>query len=152
MRSNYVPDRAVVGGVATTVLWLGGVLLVHAAGAASIIEALNTIEDVSALLLLGGIPGGLVTGALAHEYAPVMKQGFLASVGGAALIVAAFGCYGVALSMLRGYGADSILSFMFTGPTSFTFFLLMPLLAMEGVVFSLLASEVAFRLRRRDVV
>lgn len=152
MRANYVPDRAVLAGVGTTVLWIGSVLLVHAAGATSMIEALNTIEDVSLWLLLGGIPGGVATGALADEYAPVMKQGFLASVGGAAVLVAAFGAYGVSMSIIWGYGADSLLSFMFTGPTAFTFFLLMPMLAMEGVVFALVASEVMFRWRRREAV
>lgn len=152
MRSKFVPARAVLAGAAATVLWIGGVLAVHTAGAASTVEALNSIEEVSRWLLVGGVPGGLVTGALADDYAPLLKEGFLATIGGAAVLVAAIGCYGIALSIFRGYGADSLLSFMFTGPTTFTFFLLMPLLAMEGVVGALVADAVRGRLRKRGVV
>ncbi|MFW5896361.1 MAG: hypothetical protein ACOCUA_03155 [archaeon] len=152
MRRTVVPSRAVLGGAAATVLWIGSVLAVHTVGTASVIEALNTVEDVSGWLLVAGVPGGLVTGALANDYAPLMKQGFLASVGGAAAVVAGIGLYGIGLSISLGYGADSILSFMFTGPTTFTFFLLMPLLSMEGVVFALVSSSVRGRLRKRGVV
>ncbi|MFW5935484.1 MAG: hypothetical protein ACOCQL_06505 [Halolamina sp.] len=145
------PSRAVLAGGATTVLWIGGVLLTHASGTSSIIEALNTLEQVSGLLLTAGVPGGLVTGVLADEYAPLMKEGFVASVGGAATVVVAVGLYGIGLSIVLGYGADSVLSFMFTGPSMFTFFLLLPLLAMEGVVFALLANAVWGRLRQGAV-
>lgn len=152
MRRPLVPSRAVLAGAATTMLWIGGVLLVLARGSSSVIEVMNSLEQVSGLLLTAGIPGGLVTGVLADEYAPLMKEGFLASVGGAATLVAVFGIYGTALSIFRGYGADSILSFMFTGPTTFTFFLLLPLLAMEGVVFALIGNAVHGRLAKRGVV
>ena len=80
------PSRAVLAGGATTALWIGAVLLTHASGTSSIIEALNTLGQVSRLLLTAGIPGGLVTGVLADEYAPLMKEGFMASVGGAAAV------------------------------------------------------------------
>jgi len=146
MRHRLVPARAVLVGGAATVLWIGGILLTHASGAASMIEALNTVEDVSLWLLTAGIPGGLVTGVVADEYAPLMKEGFLASVGGAAAVVVALSAYGIGLSLLWGYGVDSVLSFMFTGPTMFTFFLLMPLLAMEGVVFAVVGNAVWGRL------
>ncbi|GAB7094714.1 hypothetical protein JCM30237_18670 [Halolamina litorea] len=152
MRSNYVPSRAVLAGGAATVLWIGTVLAVHTAGSASIVEALNNVEDVSGWLMVGGVPGGFVTGAVADDYAPLLKEGFMASVGGAAALVTAIGCYGIALSISRGYGADSLLSFMFTGPTTFTFFLLTPLLAMEGVLGALVADAVRGRLRKRGVV
>jgi len=146
------PSRAVLAGGATTALWIGAVLLTHASGTSSIIEALNTLGQVSRLLLTAGIPGGLVTGVLADEYAPLMKEGFMASVGGAAAVVAAVGVYGIALSITLGYGADSVLSFMFTGPSMFTFFLLLPLLAMEGVVFALLSNAVWGRLQQQAAV
>jgi len=146
------PSRAVLAGGATTVLWIGGVLLTHAAGTASIIETLNTLEQVSGLLLTAGVPGGLVTGVLADDYAPLMKEGFLAAVGGAAAVVVAVGAYGIGLSMALGYGADSVLSFMFTAPTMFTFFLLLPLLAMEGVVFALIGNAVWGRVGERAAV
>jgi hypothetical protein len=149
MARTVVPSRAALAGGAATVLWIGGVLLTHAAGASNMIEALNSLEQVSGLLLTAGIPGGLVTGALADDYAPLMKEGFMASVGGAAAVVAAVGAYGIALSVSRGYGADSVLSFMFTGPTTFTFFLLMPLLAMEGVVFAIVADVMRGQWRKR---
>lgn len=149
MARTVVPSRTVLAGGAATVLWIGGILLTHAAGASNMIEALNSLEQVSGLLLTAGIPGGLVTGALADDYAPLMKEGFAASIGGAATVVVAVGAYGIALSISRGYGADSVLSFMFTGPTMFTFFLLLPLLAMEGVVFALLANAVRGRWRKR---
>ena len=143
MARTMVPSRAALAGGAATVLWIGGVLLTHAAGASNMIEALNSLDQVSGLL---------VTGALADDYAPLMKEGFMASVGGAAAVVTAVGGYGIALSISRGYGADSVLSFMFTGPTTFTFFLLMPLLAMEGVLGALVANAVRGRWRKRTAV
>lgn len=152
MRSNLVPPRAVLAGATATMLWIGTVLVIHALSAPSIVTALDTVQNVSPWLLLGGVPGGLVTGAVAHEYAPLMKQAFLATVGGAALLVTAIGCYGIALSISRGYGADSVLTFMFTGPTMVTFFMLTPLLGIEGVLGALVADSVRGRLRKRGVV
>lgn len=152
MRSKLVPARAVLAGAAATVVWLGTVLAVHALSAPSVVLALDTVQNVSPWLLLGGVPGGVVTGAVAHDYAPLMKQGFLASIGGAALLVAAISCYGIALSIARGYGADSVLTFMFTGPTMVTFVLLTPLLGIEGVLGALVADSVRGRLRKRGVV
>lgn len=152
MRWNYVPDRAVLGGAAATALWLGGVLLVHAAGAPSPVAALTTVDRVSNWLLVGGVPGGLVTGALAHEYAPAMKQGLSAAAAGALAVAVAVGCFGTGLSILRGYGADSVLSFLFTGPTMFAFLVLVPILSIEGVIAAVVASEAKLRLRRRGTV
>ena len=152
MRRTLVPPTAVLAGGATTVLWIGGVLLTHAVDASSTVEALNTIGQLSTLLLTAGIPGGLVTGALADDYAPLMKQGMLAVVGGATAVVVAVGGYGIALSISLGYGADSVLTLMFTAPTMFTFVALVPMMAIEGVVFALVGESIAGQLRKRAAV
>jgi len=135
-----------------TASWLLGVLAIHAAAAPDPVTAVATVGDVARPLLLGGVPGGLVLGAFADDYAPVLKQGLFATAAGVAVTAVAVGAYGTALSISLGYGADSLLAFTFTAPALVAFVVLVPVLALEGAVAAVVANEVRVRVVRRGLV
>lgn len=146
---RLTPPRLCAG---VTAGWLLSVLTLHATGAPDPVTAVATVGDVARPLLVGGVPGGLLLGVLADDYAPVLKQGLFATAAGVLTTAVVVGAHGTALSLSRGFGADSLLSFVFTAPALVAFVVLVPVLALQGAVAAVVANEVRLRAARRGWV
>lgn len=141
-------SRALALGIVTTAGVQLAVLGAHAVAAGSPLAAVQSVDAVSDYVMLAGVPGGLVAGALTHEYGSAMKDGLIAGAAGLAVVAVVVAGFGTALSLSRGFGADSLLAFLFTAPALIAFTVLVPIVALEGAAASVLANELKIRVSR----